>query len=226
MANTCLTCTHPKRLEIDRRLVKGHGYAALARQFQLPMTSIRNHAQKHLSRQIAVTYSRIEMTESTQLMEKLHEMIENGQAIFNRNFERGRDGTALKAIDSMRLVWELITKIYAYVAEVRRLEQDAERASIESRIEEESAEFLQEAMSRLNNAELLMLDRLVKKASGQTDEVIIPDQVSPFSDITYDVKNPELRHDQYATPEPDRNWIDSDKDFADLPPKPKMRRTK
>jgi hypothetical protein len=206
MGSTCLTCSHPKRLEIDRRLVQGHGYAALGREFNLPMMSIRYHAQNHLSRQIAVTYARREVMESAELMQKLHEMIQNGQEIFNRNFENGRDATALKAIDSMRLVWELICKIYAHVAEVRRLEQEAERASIESRIEEENAEFLQEAMQRLNYAELEMLQKLLAKANGEIDEVIIRDQGSPFVNIKPDFENAEFDRENQT--------------------KPKMRRTK
>ena len=200
MGSTCLTCSHPQRLQIDRKLVQGHGYAALGREFNLPSQSIRYHSQNHLSRQIAVSYARREVMESSELMEKLHEMIRSGQEIFNRNFEKGRDGLALRAIDSQRLVWELICKIYAHVAEVRRLDQEAERASIESRIEEENAEFLQEAMSRLNNEELVMLDRLVKKASGLTDEVIIPDQVSPFVNIKPDFLNAEFDRENQTKP--------------------------
>ena len=227
MASNCLTCTHKDRLAIDQKLVQGQSYSSIGREYNLPMMSVRNHAHNHLSRQLMVAWDRKEMIHSTELVQKLQDVLLNAEAIFQRNFAQGRDGTALKALDSVRLTLELVCKISAYVAEAKRAEAQTQAPDFQTFFEQEQQAQAERACDRLTEAEMDMYIKLVNKIEGYTSETIIPDDRPDFSNINYDVKNPEFGKDPSEyTPEPEKTWINYDKDFGDLPPKPRMRRTK
>ena len=227
MASNCLTCTHKDRLAIDQKLVQGQSYSSIGREYNLPMMSVRNHAHNHLSRQLMVAWDRKETVQSMELMEKLREVLDNAQSIFKRNFDQGRDNTALRAIDSIRLTLELVARISAYVAEAKRAEAQTQAPDFQTFLEQEEREQAQRACDRLNEAEMDLYIRLINKIEGHTNEVIIPDDRPDFNTITYNLDNPEYGKDPTEfTPEPEKTFIDFDSDFGDLPPKPTMRRTK
>jgi hypothetical protein len=225
MPRVCSVCVHDRRLEIDRRLIQRVGnYTEIAEEFGLGMPAIRNHALNHLSRQLSTTYGRRELLQSTEMVDELKEVLENAKSIFHRNYTEGRDNTALKALDSIRMTLELVARIAAYIHEAKMMEERANQQTAEELHQEQDQKFLRQAISRLNNSELEMLDRLISKASGETDEVIIPEEKSPFADVECDLENPEFDRDNQRS---DRSRVDMEfnRDFGEFPPRP-MRRTK
>ena len=229
MARQCSICVDERRLEIDRLLIQGHGtYVQIAEEFGFSHGQVRNHAINHLSRQLATTYGRRELIQNTQMVDELKEVLENAKLIFQRNYEANKDVTALRALDSIRLTLELVARIAAYIHEAKRMEEQEFHQSAEEMLEEQYDRFMDKAMQRLNYSELEMLNKLLAKANGETDKIFIQDDISPFANIEYPLENPEFGKDPSEyTPEPEKTWIDYDKDFGDLPPKPpRMVRTK
>ncbi len=230
MARQCAICVDERRLEVDRLLIQNHGtYTWIAEQYGFTQNQVRNHAIHHLSRQLATTYSRRELIMNTEMVDELKGVLEKAKDIFQRNYEVNKDATALRALDSVRSTLELICRIGFYIYEAKRAEEEAGQLSEERKLEQEHDEFMEKAMARLNYSELDMLEKLLNKAAGRTEETIIEDDVSPFVNINYNLENEEYGRDpSEPAPEPARTWIDYDRDFGDMPPRPtqQMRRTK
>jgi transposase-like protein len=159
-----------RRLEIDRRIIQNHGtYVQIAEEFGFSSNQVRNHAIHHLSRQLSVTYGRKELIQNLEIAEELKQVLENAKSIFQRNYEERKDHLALKSLDSILKGLELIARIAAFLHEAKVMEQRAKQEENETRVDQEHAEFMNRALSRLNYAELTMLQKLLDKAEGRTD---------------------------------------------------------
>lgn len=196
MPRVCSVCVHERRLEIDRRVIQNIGnYTEIAEDFNLSMQAVRNHAINHLSRQLATTYGRRELIHNTKMVDQLKEVLENAKSIFQRNYDQGHDNTALKALDSIRMTLELVARIAAYIHEAKMMEERANQQTDEELQQDQDQKFLRQAMSRLTYNELDILQKLLAKVSGETDEVIIPDDKSPLGNIEPDLVTPEFNRD-------------------------------
>lgn len=174
MTMVCKICSHPKRLEIDREIVQGGNLSKIARKYGLPYNSLYNHSQNHLSRQLVQAYEKKELAESLNLLNRIEDMLNKAEEIFNRNYEAKKDLTALKALGEQRNTIELLAKIAAYLHETRALELQSKQEDYETRREREEQEFVSKALDRLNPSEADIWEKLIEKIHGLTDEEIIP----------------------------------------------------
>ena len=140
MSQVCLICTNSQRLEIDRRIVHGDSIASIARDFEVSYDSLFSHSKKHISRQLVKAVEQKVMIEGNELMEIIQRIIERAESIFKRNFEKGNDATALKAIDSQRNTIQLLANISAqlHAAKMAELELQKEKNGLTREQEEES----------------------------------------------------------------------------------------
>jgi hypothetical protein len=178
MSSVCSICSHVNRLGIDREIVQGVAIAQLAKKYSLPYWSLYTHARSHVSRQIQQAYEKKNIDAGIDLLTKIDTIIARAEAIFQRNFDRGRDGTALKAIDSQRSTIELLAKISYNLHQAQEAEHQRE---LEGTANDPA---MQKKLKVLTTAELIMLNRLQQKVIDQTHEVIIPDEVTSVTEVT------------------------------------------
>lgn len=187
MGGFCTICNHKKRLEIDRQIVQGISLSILARKYDVSRDSLHWHKKNHLSGQIAVAYQKIEVQNSIDLLSKIDEILSNAKDIFQRNYDKGRDALALKALTEQRNTLQLLAQISYALHQAKQAE--LEQARIDSgETAKEAEEDFQESLKILNNNELKMLLALSRKLETQDSRLtIIPEdeKLAFLPDIDY-----------------------------------------
>jgi hypothetical protein len=156
-------------LSIDREIVKGRGIAVIAREFHVNDGSLYNHSQNHVSRQLAKAWEQKELTEQFNLLSEIDDIIKKAKAIFDRNFAKGHDVTAIKALAEHRNTMELLAKISIALHEKLRIEEQETKAS---QTEKEKAEF-EDKLKVLTTSELEVLVKIQDKIARQDKNTII-----------------------------------------------------
>lgn len=143
MPPTCTICLHKSRKDIDRAIVEGNAVAAVARDFSVPYSTLWAHAQSHLSKTIVKAHEKQELVIANDLMDRINSIIARAERIFTRNYEKGKDHTALKALAEQRSTIDLLAKISYQLHQARMAElQLLKEKKIDIRAEEQ-AEFNQ-----------------------------------------------------------------------------------
>ena len=145
MPRSCTVCNDTSRLAIDRELVSGGSYSGIARRYGLNSEAVRRHARLHLSRQLVQAYDKKSLTESTELLNRIEDLLTKATTIFNRNFEKGKDALALKALTEQRNTLGLVVNIASALHQARALElelaqmqhQEASRLDVSKLTDEE-----------------------------------------------------------------------------------------
>lgn len=209
MGKACYICNHPNRLEIDRELTAGKSRASISRNFDVSENSLLNHAENHLSRQLAQAMQKKQALEATGLLNGIEDLLSRTKNILTIAEEKKRYGLALGAIREARGTYELLSKIAFSLHEARLVELQIERersGEADSERQHESAEKVRV----LTTAELEMLEKLLQKMEDQDSTmIIIPDK-------------------------PKAEWLNAGRTADDYepeeeesePPEPPMRRTK
>jgi hypothetical protein len=162
MPQTCQICNHPQRLAIDKELVQGKAKSKIALDYNVPYHSLGYHAQYHLSRQLCAAWSKRNGIEAMGLLADIENIVSKARLIFDRNFEAGKDLTALKALDSERATFGLLVEIARLYHETRLAELQTGQEAFEQVKEKE----YREGLKRLTNEELATLFRLQRKMAG------------------------------------------------------------
>lgn len=173
MANKCSICTHSKRLEIDREIVKGGALPKIAKIFGVRYHSLYTHSKEHIARQLSQAWNKKEVEESFNLLSKIDDIITKSERIFDRNYKAKKDGIALKALDSQRNTIQLLANIsYSlHQAKLTELEIMKQKAG---ETDQEQIDQFQDGLKNLNEEELKMLQKLIDKVNNETHEIILP----------------------------------------------------
>ena len=116
MGRSCSVCTHPKRAEIDRAILSGESYRAIARRFGLSKDAIRRH-RDHIPSQLARAVEAEEAARADDLLGQVQELRDRALRILERA-ERSQDlQTALRAIREARQCVELLAKLAGELSE-------------------------------------------------------------------------------------------------------------
>lgn len=169
MSNKSLILCHPDRLAMERAYLQGQSIAKIARDYGVSDDSLRNHLQNHMSRQLVKAYEKKELDGSMNLLAEIDDIIAHTKEIFKRNFDKGADVTALKALDSQRSTLELLCKISAYLHQTKLLEL----AENENSFQKEQVADFSDRLKVLTTPELEMLISLQKKIDSQDKRIII-----------------------------------------------------
>ncbi len=173
MAMACRICNHPKRLQIDRQLVEGKSFQMISNAYAVDWQAVRRHKENHLSRQLVQAFSRKELGESLDLMNRIDQMLCRAEEIFQRNYDQKRDGLALKALSEQRGILELLCKISAYLHESRAMELQNAKTDYETQREAEEKEFINLVLDTLNPAEAELWEKLHQKIRGEFEGDVI-----------------------------------------------------
>ena len=164
-----LILSHPNRLAMEKEYLQGKSIASIARGFSVSEESLRNHLQNNLSRQLVKAYEQKELTSSMNLLGEIDQIITYTKDIFKRNYDKKKDVTALKALDSQRSTLELLCKISAYMHQTKLLELQNNQANNQKKQNEDFSDRLK----ILTFPELLMLKKINEKLESQDKRLII-----------------------------------------------------
>ena len=163
----CLTCSHSRRLDIDRELVSGNNMSAIARKYDVSYHSLEYHAKHHISRQLSKAVE-IKMTEHNfDLLDRIDKIIRHAESIFDRNYKKRKDGIALKALDSQRQTFELLCKISAHLHQVKMEEARAEA----EQTQRQSGNEISQSLQILSTDEMIVFARISEKLETQDPKI-------------------------------------------------------
>lgn len=191
MAQVCKICTSDKRLRIDQEIVSGRSLRSIAAEYNLAYDSLYRHSKDHLTRQLQKAWEIKSLHEDNQLLKKIESIISRAEDIFTRNYEAGKDLTALKSLDSIRSTIELLSKISYQAHQARLAEYELERQQNQSDDSKDTWGYI-DSLSILTDSELNLFTQLLRKIkSGNKNEVIrkTPENFT-FDDFT-DIASPQ-----------------------------------
>lgn len=167
MANKCIICQSPNRLEIDKQILSGVSLAKISRDYAVPYNSLARHAKYDITRQLATAFHKKMQVEDFNLLNKIDELLAKAEDIFNRNYHNGRDGMALKALAEQRLVFDLLLRISVALHEIKQMEQE-DIILMDNQIQDTQ---LEQSMQVLTIEELEIFERLTRKLETQDSSI-------------------------------------------------------
>ncbi len=202
MTMKCIICSHPKRLEVDRKIVNRANLSQLAKKFELSYNSLNNHARNHVSRQLAQAMEKKQLATDFDLLSRIDKILVRSENIFQRNYDAKRDGMALKALSEQRSTFDLLARISYQLHQAKLAEAELIRLKSGETSEQEKKES-EKQLKILTIDELEVLaDLSIKMQNQDKSMVVIPEKPKKFqylSDLrlnwskapTHDVKTLE-----------------------------------
>ena len=176
MGMICKICSHPRRLDMDRRIVQGDAIAKIAKDFGVSYSSLYSHSREHISRQMMQHADKVKLEESHELLAKIDGIITRAEDIFQRNYKKGKDIVALKALSEQRSTIQLLASI-SYALHQAKLQELEIRKMESGEADFQEKEEFRERLQVLTTAELKMFQRIMNKVEEQDPEIIvIPDE--------------------------------------------------
>lgn len=215
MGQICSICNSKKRLSIDREIVTGKSLSVIARRYKVSRDSVEWHKKHHLSGQLMHAYRKKEAQNSFELLDRINIILEKANDIFERNYEKGRDGLAIKALSESRNTIDLLAKISWMLHEAKQAELQLEREK-SGEAEQEKEEEYQSSLRVLTMPELKMLQALSHKLeTGDKKYIIIPEGENANFTLDIDISEHEYKDKpkQQENPKETTNMAD----YMDLP---------
>ena len=132
MAQVCRVCqlgrSTVRKLEQD--YINGLSKMNLSRKYGIGYDSVSNHINNHLTYKIAKGAEKQLTQDGLNLMQKIDELYDYMKIIFQRNFDKKRDGMALKALSEQRFTLELLAKISYALHPNKLLEIEQEKREL------------------------------------------------------------------------------------------------
>jgi len=111
MPRRCSVCTHPKRDSIDKAIVAGTPYRAIACQFDVGREAVRRHAEKHLPAMLAKAHNVEEVARADDLLAQVRVLKDKAVTILDKAEKTGKLRTALSGIREARECLSLLAKL-------------------------------------------------------------------------------------------------------------------
>ncbi len=120
------------------------------------MMSVRNHAKKHLSRQMLKSDEMKQVTHSKNLFEEIQELINRTKQILDKAEAEGMPYVSLGAIRELRQTYEFLIKFSTYMREAQKEDREADFWF--------SVKIIRK---RLTDEEVLLLNKLIQKMNRE-----------------------------------------------------------
>ena len=111
MSRKCFVCSHPKRHEIDKSLVKGKTLREITRSFGIDKSALYRHKQKHLPKQLLMVRESEELTRADNLWDQIEWLRAKALSISRKAEEREDYRAALAGIRELVRIVELTGKL-------------------------------------------------------------------------------------------------------------------
>ncbi|MDD4274269.1 MAG: hypothetical protein PHG14_11145 [Desulfobacter postgatei] len=167
MANICVCCNHPKRLQIDRDIIQGVSNSVIAKKYGLANPDlVGRHAKSHLSKQLVTAWHQKDLDESRDLLGEIDKLVERTKTILDKAEKQNQLKTALAGIRELRGSYELMSRIAFSLHQAK--EKDIELARIESGEHEyQQEQDFKEKLKVLSMPELSLFNALLDKIESQ-----------------------------------------------------------
>jgi hypothetical protein len=122
----CKICSHQNRLEIDREIVAGQPHTKIGKKYGVTNQSVRNHAARHLSRQLLQSYERKGRLVSDELVDQFEGLFVKARELHEKSLARDSlsgDNLALRALGEQRAILDTMCRIMALLVEAKSLEE-------------------------------------------------------------------------------------------------------
>jgi len=130
MPRTCTVCPHPRRDEIDRRLLDGASLRNIAKQFSVSSASLFRH-NKHISKTLSHARQEADILRADGLMEHLNHLTAEA-ARLKQKAEQAKDyRTALAGVREMSRLLELVMRLAVEMQERSASEFDFDGRPLE-----------------------------------------------------------------------------------------------
>jgi phage protein U len=113
-----------------------------------------------------------QLIESNELLDTVNQIITRANLIFERNFEKQHDVTALKALAEIRGTIQLLSNVSAQLTQSKLAEMELKKHESGESAEQAKQEY-QQSLHIFSDEELLIFQRLVNKLNNQTTDKII-----------------------------------------------------
>ncbi len=200
MTKKCVTCSHPDRLAIDRRIIQGGSLPKIAQEFGVSYDSIYHHSKNHVARQLVDAARKKDLMHSMDVISDVEELITRTKNILDDVEEERQFGTALAAIKELRGCYELLSKIAFALHAARLAELEAEQMGQE-RDEQMERVHIQKRMAKLSDEQLrTMADISFDVFRENWEEAGLP---APKLSKKFVAPKPTMRRTKQAGPETD-----------------------
>lgn len=208
MGKACHVCNHPKRLEIDRQLIQGISHTKISREYEVSASSVRSHAENHISRQLVKSQEMKQAVESAGLVTEIEDLLRRSKKILNSAERDGKLAIALGAIRETRGTLELMAKICATIYQIQAQELQAQQSEHDESVDVE----MQARLKLLSDAELSMLTALNEKMCGLRKDDVVQAVVNEYKNSYFDgqtlKKRIRYRRRVHATIDDNEEWTD------------------
>ncbi len=107
----CTVCQHPQRAEIDKALVAGRPFLALAREYGLDRFALKRHKEAHLAPVLVAAQRAKDSVQAEDLLSQVQRILDRALKILDKA-EAARDyKTALQSIREARGCIELLAEL-------------------------------------------------------------------------------------------------------------------
>ncbi len=111
MPRICTICTNQDRQEIDRQLVEGAAFPAIAALFRVSADALGRHKANHIPAQLVEAQTAEAASQADELLTKIACLDADAHSIFDQAKRNGDFKTALSALRERARVVELLAKI-------------------------------------------------------------------------------------------------------------------
>jgi hypothetical protein len=178
--NICKICSHPKRLEIDRKLVQGQTMASISKEYGMSEAAVLNHRDHHLSRQLKQAQDKKSLMASQSLYEEVDNILNKIQSLMKQAEDNGHIATAIMGVREWRSTLQFVTNLAIQLKELEMQEDQSEkpveiRVTIDEDDYEISLQDFQYELRKLSKQELIVWNYLFSKVTGAQTHVERPD---------------------------------------------------
>lgn len=117
MPRLCLTCRHPDRAAIDRALVAGASFHALAALHHVSEDALARHGARHLAATLVHAQHVDEVARADDLLTEVRRLHARAAALLDRAEDGGDLRTALAGVREARACLELLAKLVGQLDE-------------------------------------------------------------------------------------------------------------
>lgn len=168
MGQGCKVCNldEKTRKKMEEDYVNGVSVTKIAQKSGIGYDSVYRHMREDVPESLIKAMDEKKLDYGSNLLNKIDDVLDKATTIFKRNYEKERDGMALKALQEKRNTLELLSKISWALHQSKVQEREARQAESFGQDDEKIAEM----QARLNKTEKDVYFRLLMKMTGQADE--------------------------------------------------------
>lgn len=111
MPRQCTICSHAKRKEIEKGLIKNQTYRHIALHYGVSTTSLQRHKRNHLPKFLVRAKQMEEITNANYLADEIESLKKRAKTIASKAESNGDYRTALQGVRELTRIVELLAKM-------------------------------------------------------------------------------------------------------------------